>query len=161
MRSRSGKTKLKILFLANIVILASAFSGFVYVKSLIPDPASFQIADLTLDQTLIQFGKPVQISINLTNVGEAMGNHSVILIVDNVPVGTKTIQLSGGESVIVEFTETKIPEGNHTVQIVDLTEELTVTLEAPPEAADIQVTFLGISRTQAMVGEKITICARA
>ncbi len=161
MGSRSGRTKLKILFLANMIILATAFPGYLYVKSLIPNPASFQFTDLALDQDVVQIGKPVQVSVNVTNVGEAMDNYSVTLIIDDLPTETKTVQLSGGESETVEFSATGIAEGNHTVQIGDLTRELTITLEAPPEAANIQVTYLGISRTRAMVGETITVSATA
>jgi hypothetical protein len=161
MGSRSGRTKLKMLFLANLVILATAFSGYFYVKSLIPDPASFQVVDLTLDQALVQIGESVQISVNVTNVGEEMGNHSVTLTIDDAPIETKTVQLSGGESTIVDFIATGIAEGNHTVQIGDLTASFIITLEAPPEVADIQVTYLGVSRTKAAVGETIIVSATA
>ena len=161
MGSRSTRSKLKILFLTNIVIVSFAVGGYFYVESLIPNPASFQVADLTLDQTLVQVGEPVQISVSVTNLGEASGNHSVTLTVDDAPIETKTVQLTGGETVTLDFTATGIAEGNHTVQIGDLTKELTITLEEPERPAELRVTYLGVSRPKAEVGENITVTATA
>ncbi len=161
MGSRSTSGKLKVMFLANIVIVAFAVGGYVYVNSLIPDPASFQVTDLTLEQTSVQLGEPIQISVNVTNVGEEIGNYSVTLTIDNEPTDSKTVQLSGGETAKVNFSATGIAEGNHTVQIGDMNATFTITLEAPPTEADIRVTYLGISRTQAMAGETIVVSATA
>ena len=105
------------------------------------------MTDLTLEETTVQLGQPVQVSVNVTNVGEEVGNYSVILTIDDEPTDSKTVQLSGGESEIVDFSASGVAEGNHTVQIGDLNATFTITLEAPPAAADIQVTYLGVSRT--------------
>ncbi len=161
MGSRSGRTKQKILFFANIVILATAFSGYLYVESLIPEPASFQVSDLILDQTWIQVGDTVEISVKITNLGEESGNHSVTLTIDDVPIETKTVLLSGAETKMLVFTVAGIAEGDHVVQVGDLTESLKVTLEAPFRPAEVQVTDLGISRLVAEVGETIIVSATA
>jgi len=158
---RSTRTKLKIVFFVNLIILIIAVPSYFYTRSLIPEPASFQVTDLILDQTRVQVGESVQISVNVTNIGDESGNHSVTLTIDDEPIATKTVQLSGAESATLDFTATVITEGDHTVQIGDLTGSLEATLDAPTKPAEIQITDLGISRTEAEVGETIIVSATA
>jgi len=150
-----------MVFFVNLMIVAVAVPSYFYTRSLIPKPASFQVADLILDQTWVQVGESVQISVNVTNVGDQTGNHSLTLTIDDEPIATKTVQLSGAESAILDFTATVITEGNHTVQIADLIGSVKATLESPTKPAEIQVTNLGVSRTKAEIGETITVSATA
>jgi hypothetical protein len=150
-----------MVFVANLAILIIAVPSYFYVESLIPEPASFQVTDLIIDQTWVQVGESVQISVNVTNVGDKTGNHSVILTIDNEPIATKTVQLSGAESATLDFTAALITEGNHTVQIADLTGLVKATLGSPTKPAEIKVTDLGVSRTVAEVGETIIVSATA
>ena len=159
MVSRSTRSKLKIVFFVNLAILIIAIPGYFYTKSLIPEPATFQVTNLVLDQTWIQVGQSVQISVNVTNVGDESGNHSVILTMDDAPIETKTVQLAGAESTVLDFTATVVTEGNHTIQIADLVESVKATLDSPSKPAEIKVTDLGVSRTVAEVGETITVSA--
>ena len=150
-----------MVFFVNLIIVAVAVPSYFYTRSLIPKPASFQVTDLILDQTWVQVGESVQISVNVTNVGDKTGNHSVTLTIDDEPIATKTVQLSGAESVTLDFTATIITDGNHTVQIADLTGSVKATLDAPTKPAEIQVTDLGVSRTEAEVGETIIVSVAA
>ena len=150
-----------MVFFVNLIIVAVAVPSYFYTRSLIPKPASFQVTDLILDQTWIQVGESVQISVNVTNVGDTTGNHSVTLTIDDEPIATKTVQLSGAESTILDFTATLITDGNHTVQIGDLIGSVKATLESPTKPAEIKVTHLGVSRTAAEVGETIIVSATA
>jgi len=150
-----------MVFFVNLIIVAVAVPSYFYTKSLIPEPASFQVTDLILDQTWVQVGESVQISVNVTNVGDKTGNHSVTLTIDGEPIATKTVQLSGAESVTLDFTATVITEGNHTVQIGDLIGSVKATLESPTRPAEIKVTYLGVSRPVAEVGETIIVSATA
>jgi len=157
--SQSARTKLKIVFFVNVIIVAIAIPSYFYTKSLIPNPASFQVTDLILDQTWVQVGESVQISVNVTNVGDTAGNHSVTLTIDDEPIATKTVQLSGAASATLDFTATLITDGNHTVQIGDLIGSVKASLESPTKPAEIKVTDLGVSRTEAEVGETIIVSA--
>ena len=161
MGSRSTRTKLKILFVATFFLLGVTVPTYVYVQSLIPKQARFQVSDLTLDLDWIQFGDPVQISVNVTNVGDEAGNYTVIVTIDDEPIASKTVQFSGKESTIVDATATGVAEGNHTVRVGDLTASLKVTSEAPTRSAKMEITNLGISRIQAGVGETIIVSATA
>jgi hypothetical protein len=158
---RSNRSKLKTAFVVTIIILAIAIPGYFYVQSQVPKEASFQVADLTLDQTWVQVGEKVQISVNVTNVGDKTGNYSVTLTIDDEPTATKTVQLSGAESEIVVFTTTAITEGDHTVNIGDLTGTFKVTLEAPNKPAELQLANLRSNRAEAEVGETITVSVLA
>jgi hypothetical protein len=159
--SRSTRSKLKIVFLANLIILVAAIPSYFYVYSLIPKPAEFQVTNLVLDSDKVQVGGKMQISVNVTNIGDKTGNYSVILTIDDEPIGTKMVQLSAAESTTVVFTATATAEGNHTIKIGNLTKVFQVTLEAPTQQAELRLTNLGISRTEAEVGETITVSATA
>jgi len=119
------------------------------------------LTDLTLNPDWIQFGDPAQISVNVTNVGDEAGNYTVTVTINDEPVASKTVQLSGKESTIVEATATGVTEGNHTLMADDLTADLKVTSEAPARPAKMEIEALGISRIQAGVGETIIVSASA
>ena len=161
MGSRSTRSKLKGVFFANLLILAVAIPSYLYVYSLVPNPAKFQVTDLVFDQSWVQVGTPVEISVNVTNIGDESGNHSVTLTIDDVPLATKTVQLSAAETTTLFFTAAELTVGNHTVAIGDLAGSIRVTSEAPIRPAELQLTNLGVSRTVAGIGETITVSATA
>jgi len=159
--SRSTRTKLKMVFFVDLIILIITVPTYFYTESLIPKPASFKVTDLILDQIWVQIGDQLQISVNITNVGDKTGNHSIILTIDDEPIATKTVQISGKESTTLVFTATATTEGNHTVKIGDLTGTFKVSSEAPTKPAELRLTNLGISRTEAEVGETIFVSVTA
>ena len=159
--SRSTRSKLKTVFFANIIILALAIPSYFYSQTQVPKDAKFMVTDLALDHTWIQVGEKVQISVNVTNVGDKIGNYSVALIIDDEPTATKTIQLSGAESEIVVFTTTAATEGDHTVNIGDLIGTFKVTLSAPDKPAKLQLENLRPNRAEAEIGESITVSVLA
>lgn len=157
MGSRSTRTKLLIIFFATLLLLGVTIPSYIYVQSLIPKPPHFKLTNLILEPNWIQFGDPVQISVNVTNVGDEAGNYTVTVTLVDEPIASKTVQLSGKESKIVEVSATGIVEGNHTITVGDLTASLRVTSEAPSRPAKMEITNLGISRIQAAVGEPIIV----
>ena len=150
-----------MVFFANLIVLAVTIPSYLYVYSLVPNPAKFQVTDLVFDQSWVQVGTPVEISVNVTNIGDESGNHSVTLTIDDVPVATKTVQLSGAETTTLFFNAEDLTVGNHTVAIGDLAGSIRVTSEAPIRPAELQLTNLGVSRTVAGIGETITVSATA
>jgi hypothetical protein len=159
--SRSTRSKLKSAFFANLLILAIAVPSYLYVNSLVPEPAKFEVTDLVFDQSWVQVGTPVEISVNVTNIGDKSGTHSVILAIDDAPLATKTVQLSAAETTWLSFTATELEAGNHTVTIGNQTGSIRVTLEAPTKPAELRLTDLGVSRTKAEIGETITVSVAA
>ena len=161
MVSRSTRSKLKVAFFANLIVLAVAVPSYLYATSLIPKPAEFQVADLVFDQSWIQVGTSVEIAVNVTNIGDLSGNYSVTLTIDDAPITTKTVQLSAAETTTLLFTASDLAVGNHTVAIGDLTGSIKVTVEAPIRPAKLQLTNLAISRKEAGIGETVTVSAMA
>jgi len=157
----SRSTKLKIFLLADLVILAFVIPGYFYVDSQILKPANFQVTDLILDSDWVQVGKPIQISVNVINIGDQSGNHTVTLTIDDIPISTKMVQLSGGETTTVIFTAIEPTEGNHTITIGSVTKTFTVTSETPTKHAELQLTNLVTSRKEAEIGDAITVSVTA
>ncbi len=157
----SRSTKLKIALLTDLVILAVIFPTFLYVDSQILKPANFQVTHLIIDSDWVQVGEPVQISVTVTNIGDKTGNHTVTLTIDDIPIWTKTVQLSGGEITTVVFTATEQTEGNHTITIGSVTGSFKVTSEIPTKQAELQLTNLVSSRKEAEIGDPITVSVTA
>ena len=154
-------TKLKTVLLADLVLLAFVVPGYFYANSQILNPAEFKVTNLILDYDWIQVGEPAQISVNVTNIGDLSGNHTVTLTIDEVPITTKIVQLSAAETATVSFTASDLTVGNHTVTIGDLSVSILVTLEAPTRPAELQITNLATSRKEARIGDPVTISATA
>ena len=158
---RSTRSKLKIAFVATLIVLTVAIPSYLYDDSLIPKPAKFKVEELVFDQSWVQVGTPVEISVDITNVGDKSGNRSVTLTINDEAVVTKTVQLSADETTTLFFTATELEVGNHTVTIGGLTETIKVTVEKPIRPAELQLTNLGVSRTEAGIGETITVSTTA
>jgi hypothetical protein len=157
----SKSTKLKMVLLADFIVLALVIPSYFYVDSQIPSPATFQVAGLVVDSDLVQVGELVQVSVNVTNLGGKSGNHSVILLIDNIETATKDVQLSGGVTTTVTFSTLEPTEGNHTVTIEDLTASFQVTSATPTKPAELQLTNLVTNRKEAEVGNPITVSVTA
>ena len=132
MSSRSAITKLKAILIIDLIIVAFAGGGYFYVQSTFerPKAAAFVLSNLTINPSEAEINQPIMISVNVTNIGTEAGTYSADLLIDDEPSQNKTIQLSGAESIIVEFTVDGIAEGSHSVKIGDLTGSFIVT--APP-----------------------------
>lgn len=161
MPSRSALSTLKAMLVIDLIIVAIAAPSYLYVASMVPDPAIFEVTDLILDQTQVQVGEPVQISVNVTNTGGTSGEHELTLTIDDEPTATETVKLSGGETLTVVFTVNELTDGEHTVKINELTELITVSSEPPKKPAELTITNLGVSRAEAGVGEPIIVSATA
>ncbi|KON30045.1 hypothetical protein AC477_05290, partial [miscellaneous Crenarchaeota group-1 archaeon SG8-32-1] len=153
--------KLKTFLVADLVLLALVIPGYFYVESQISKPAEFQMSSLILDSDWIKIGNTLQVSVNVTNIGDQSGNHTVTLTIDDIPITSTMVQLSGGETTTVEFTATELTEGNHTVIIEDLTKTFVVSSEAPTRKAELLLTNLVTNRKEAQIGEPITVSVLA
>ncbi len=146
---------------ADLVLLALVIPGYFYVESQISKPAEFQMSSLILDSDWIKIGDTLQVSVNVTNIGDQSGNHTVTLTIDDIPITATTVNLSGGETTTVGFTATELTEGNHTVIIEDRTKTFVVSSEAPTRKAELSLTNLVTSRKEAQIGEPITVSVLA
>ncbi|MFZ7137948.1 MAG: CARDB domain-containing protein [archaeon] len=161
MSPRTTRNKLKLVFVATVIVLAVAIPSYLYVDSLIPKPAKFQVSNLDFDYNWVQVGTPVEISVDVTNVGDKTGNHTVSIVVDEAVLTTETVTLSASETETIFFLVTELEVGNHTVTVDDLSDSIKVTVEKPVRPAELELSGLKVSRAEAALGETITVSVAA
>ena len=86
-------------------------------------PAEFVFSNLAVSPEEVEEGEAVTVSVDVANVGEEAGSHSVELKVDRYVVDSEEVTLEGGESVTVLFELTRV-EGTYEVE--GLTDGFTV-----------------------------------
>ena len=119
-------------------------------------PAAFEVNNLIIDPQVAEVNAPVQVTINVTNVGELAGSHTVELNVNGATTDTKTAQLSGGESTTVKFTVTQASPGTYSVKIGDLSG--TFSIEGP---STIVLENMFIKPYEVWPGESVTVTVKA
>jgi hypothetical protein len=158
---RSTRSKLKIAFYATLIVLAVAIPSYLYVDSLIAKPARFHVSNLDFDYNWVQIGTPVEISVDITNIGDKPGNHTVRISVDETILTTETVTLSASETETIFFLATELEVGNHTVTVDELSDSIKVTVEKPVRPAELELSDLKVSRPEAALGETITVSVTA
>jgi hypothetical protein len=161
MLSKSAITKVKALFIIDVIIVAFASGAYFYLKNTGEltfvdfKPAEFTVTDLTIQPLEAVLGQPVSISANITNIGYEEGSYSVNFTIDGVLKENRTILLAGGNFSIVEFTDIENAEGTYFVEIADLNGTFTITDMAPPST--LKFSFLLHTPREAWVNENVTI----
>ena len=120
-----------------------------------PKPAEFQVANLTIDPEVADLGASVNVTAKVTNVGEVSGSYSVDFLVNGEVKGTKTVELSGGETATVAFTVTETTKGSYTIKIGNVTG--TLSIQAP---STITLTNLIVRPYEVSAGQTVTITAK-
>jgi len=156
MHAQSALTKLQVILLIDIVVVAATAGGYFYIQSL-PAPSldatKIQLTALTLDKTEALIGQPIKITVNVTNIGGEAGSYLANLTIDGNPNQAQTIQLSAGETKTVEFVVSDAAEGAHSVTIGNIEERFTVL-------GTVELTDLAINRTEARIGEPLGISVK-
>jgi hypothetical protein len=151
--SKKAITKLQAILIIDLIVIASAATGFYYVSTLpgpeIP-PAKIQMMELQVTPQSAFVGQDVAVSVNVTNIGGESGTFPVSVILDGTQNQVQTVKLAAGEVTTVEFTISGASEGTHIVGIGSL--EGSFTLENP-----IEFSTLAVNRTEAQIGEPIGI----
>ncbi len=156
MYSQSALSKLQAILLIDIIIVAAAAGGFIYLQSLPStplDPAAIQLTDLSINPSQAAIGESIKINFNATNLGVEKGSYVANLTVDDTLILSQTIVLSGEETKVVEFVITNSVEGTHTAKVGNLEETFTVL-------SKFTLSDLAINRTQASIGEPIGISVK-
>lgn len=153
--NRSVISRMQVVLLIDIIIVATAAGGYFYIASLPPAPlgsAQIQLTELTLSQTQALEGQTIDAVVNVTNIGTETGFYTPEPTVDGVPVSGQlaTLKLASGETQVVEFEIPNVSEGTHLVKIGNLEATFTVT-------NIFALSNLAINRTEAKVGEPVGI----
>ena len=86
-----------------------------------PARARFVPSNLRVDTDSTLSGRPVTISVTLTNIGADAGDNTTTLTVDGAPEQTSTVHLAGGESTTVSWTVSRTDLRSYTFAVGSLT----------------------------------------
>ena len=121
----------------------------------IPTPASFEVSDLIISPSQVEPEEEISISVNVTNVGEESGNHTVTLIINEEVEATEEVTLSGLSSTILTFTTVRDIEDIYTVEVDGQTGSFAVAI--PPAEPEFRFSNLRLSSTEIEPGEDVTV----
>jgi hypothetical protein len=151
MLSRSAIVKLKAILIIDLIIVGAAAGVYFYMQDqgLITSGAKgaeFTLTDLVIDPPEAYVGEAVQISVNVTNIGDLEGNFTVDFALNDVVKSSVNITLAGNfTSEIVTYTAIEMDEGNYSVKVGDKINALTgyfILNPAPPESSKILLSSL-------------------
>jgi len=165
MMSRSAIVKLKAILIIDLMIVGAAAGVYFYLQNQgaltsAAKPATFTLTSLTVNPLEAYPGDAVQISVNLTNIGDLEGNQTVNLEVNNAVKESTNVTLAANSTEVVEFTDIETVEGNYTVKVGDLTAALIIK-PAPPESSKILLSNLISTPYEVWANENVTITANA
>jgi hypothetical protein len=165
MLSRSAIVKLKAILVIDLVIVGAAAGIYFYLNSeglvaVASKPAKFTLTNLTIDPQQAYVGDPVQISVNLTNIGDLEGNQTVNFEINNTMKDTENITLAGNSSEIVQFTDIESTDGSYAVKVADLTGNFTLK-PVPPESSKIVLSNLKVDPYEVWANQTATLTATA
>jgi hypothetical protein len=168
-------TKLQVLFLITLLIVAPASALYYYVENTYgpfneppedmtpPDLSEFSIYGLTFSPDEAEINQTITISVKVSNVGEGAGNCTVVLEVNGVNRTSKTVHVLAGGNTTVEFSVSESVEGTYNVKIGNLNGAYKVTPTPvnnnPPVNASGEFTLyaLTLSKKEAWVNQTISI----
>jgi hypothetical protein len=166
MPSRSAVAKLKAILIIDLLIVAVAAGTYLYLQNqgliaAAAKPAEFTVTDLTTTPAEAEEAEPVQISANITNIGDLEGTYDANLTINNVLTQNQTIIVPGNNtSVIVEFTVIEETIGTYTVELGGLTGSFNIK-EAPPTSSNIHLLNAVANPYESWVNETITFTVTA
>jgi subtilisin family serine protease/Tol biopolymer transport system component len=86
----------------------------------------FALSGLTASPTTVRPGGRIQVSLDVTNVGEVAGTYDGLLTVDGRAAATTTVEVGAGATRRAVVTVTLDPPGTHTLAVGPLEKEVTV-----------------------------------
>jgi len=165
MLSRSAVVKLKAILIIDLMIVGAVAGVYFYFQEegFIANgakPATFTLTDLTINPLEAYVGEAVQISVNLTNIGDLEGNQTVNFEVNNAVKNTMNVTLAGNSTQIVEFTDIELIEGNYSVKVGDLTGAFKIK-PALPESSKIVLSNFISNPYEVWANDNVTFTASA
>jgi hypothetical protein len=123
-------------------------------------PAAFAVSDLEITPAEVVAGRPVNISVLVTNTGDLSGDYEVALLLDGVPGGSKLVNLAGHESQTVFFYPA-LDAGPRVVRIGDLSATVEVLPGGPANPGMTEAAFsvsdLTVTPARITAGDPVAI----
>ncbi len=101
--------------------------------------ASFEISDLSIDQTSVSPGESVDISASVTNTGDWEGTYTARLEIDGEEVGQDSVTLDSGDSGTVSFQVSRTSSRTYDVNLEGLQGSFNVLSPASFMVSDLEV----------------------
>ena len=163
--SRSAVVKLKAILIIDLMIVGAAAGVYFYLQdqgalTSGAKPATFTLTNLTINPLEAYVGEAVQISVNLTNIGDLEGNQTLNLEINNAVKDTTNITLAGNSTETVEFTDIEMVEGNYSVKVGDLAGAFNIKT-APPESSKIVLSNFLSTPYEVWANDNVTLTASA
>ncbi len=165
MLSRSAAVKLKAILIVDLIIVAAVAGMYLYfqnqgVLTTGATQAKFKLTDLTIDPPEAYAGEAVQISVNLTNVGDLEGNKTIDFVINGEIKQSTNVTLAGNSSQIVDYTDIEMNEGNYTVNVENLVGSFLLN-PAPPETSKIILSNFLSTPYEVWADQNVTVTATA
>ncbi|MDR1993061.1 MAG: hypothetical protein LBQ98_06140 [Nitrososphaerota archaeon] len=166
MLSRSALVKLKAILIIDLIVVCGAIGAYLYLQDQgvitgAAKPATFVFNDLVVNPLEAYVGQPIQISVNVTNIGDVEGNATVNLEINGVVVDSVNLTIAGVKSSeIAEFTFIELNSGNYTVAIGELASSFLLK-DAPPELSKIVLSDLRADPYEVWPDQPVTLSALA
>ncbi|MBA7599950.1 hypothetical protein ES703_06996 [subsurface metagenome] len=130
-------------------------------------PAEFAVSDLSIKPEEAELFEGIdvwtfKITVNVTNIGEQEGSHTVDLKVDdsiNEFIASETVTLEGGEKALVIFDVTR-GVGSYTVEVDGLTGSFTVKAPLKPaefEFSNLRIFYPGVIPPEVERDQTVTV----
>jgi hypothetical protein len=97
-----------------------------------PEPARFDVSNLSISPREVETGQPVTISVGIANSGGSSGSYTAVLKINGSQVETKAVTLDAGQSQVVSFAVVRESTGTYGVELGDLTGTFTVSPTVSP-----------------------------
>jgi hypothetical protein len=162
MLSRSVLVKLKAFLIIDLIIVCLASGVFFYFQNqgVIPrssNPATFVFSNLTINPLETFAGQPIQISVDVTNMGGIEGTITVDLEIDGEVRDSIDVTIAGLKATEnVEFIFFEMTIGEYVVKIGDLSTVLRLE-EAPPGLNKMVLSGLRVNPIEVWPNEPTTV----
>ncbi len=166
MPKRRAISKLQAILLIDLIIVSVATAGYYYIQpqferaapSQPTKPATFQVTNLIINPSETGVNQPIEITANVTNVGDETGDYSIGLQINNRIIENKTGELAGGATDFLDFTVTEATVGTYTIKLGSASGTFTVAAESTgTRPSAISGHDLVISPTEAWPGDSVKI----
>lgn len=104
-----------------------------------PDPAEFEVSNLSVSPTETEPEETVEVSVKVANNGDLSGEYKAELSLDGNIVRNENISVEGKSSTHASFSISKSSEGTYDLKIENLSDQFTVD-EPPTTSASADVT---------------------